>query len=66
MESDFFRANRFRLREYLADGLNVRYEHELLSFESKDHGLVAKFRNGQSFEGSILVGADGVFSNGML
>ncbi len=64
IENDFFRVNRFRLREYLADDLDVRYEHELTSFESKVDGVVAKFKNGQTIEGSILVGADGVFSTG--
>jgi 2-polyprenyl-6-methoxyphenol hydroxylase-like FAD-dependent oxidoreductase len=65
MEGDFFRVNRHQLREYLADGLDVRYEHELISFQSKTDGLVAKFRNGQTIEGTILIGADGVFSRGM-
>jgi 2-polyprenyl-6-methoxyphenol hydroxylase-like FAD-dependent oxidoreductase len=43
----------------------VRYEHELKSFKWKNDGVVAQFGNGQSVEGSILVGADGVFSKGM-
>jgi 2-polyprenyl-6-methoxyphenol hydroxylase-like FAD-dependent oxidoreductase len=64
-ENDFFRVNRFCLREYLADGLDIRYEHELISLESKANSVVAKFKNGQSVKGSILVGADGVFSKGM-
>jgi 2-polyprenyl-6-methoxyphenol hydroxylase-like FAD-dependent oxidoreductase len=54
IEDDFFRVNRSRLREYLADGLDVRYEHELRSFESKNNGVVAQFGNGQTVEGSIL------------
>jgi 2-polyprenyl-6-methoxyphenol hydroxylase-like FAD-dependent oxidoreductase len=66
VEVDFFRVNRFRLREYLANGLDVRYEHELISFESKADGLVAaSFGNGETVEESILVGADGVFSKGI-
>jgi L-2-hydroxyglutarate oxidase LhgO len=65
IKDNFFRVNRYRLREFLADNLDVRYEHELTSLELKSDSVVAKFTNGQIMEGSLLVGADGVFSTGM-
>lgn len=65
IKDDFFRVNRYRLREFLAENLDVRYEHELTSLKLKSDSVVAKFTNEQIMEGSLLVGADGVFSTGM-
>lgn len=59
-----FRANRFRLREFLRGDTEVRWEHKLASFESSSGGVIAHFENGKTVEGSLLVGADGVFSTG--
>ncbi|GJJ73295.1 hypothetical protein EMPS_05653 [Entomortierella parvispora] len=68
---EFFRANRFRLREFLMKGrvnerspIDVRFQHVFEGYEvlSDKKGVVAKFANGERVEGSILVAADGVHS----
>lgn len=62
------RANRNALRAWLADcgdeEVDVRYEHELVSFTGQTGNLTAKFSNGSSYEGSLIVAADGVHSKG--
>lgn len=63
-EGDFYRVNRFRLREFLSEGVDVRFEHKLETFELVDGGVKAKFENGAEVEGRMLVGADGVHSTG--
>ncbi|RKO93869.1 hypothetical protein BDK51DRAFT_6184, partial [Blyttiomyces helicus] len=61
-----FRANRFRLREWLREGVEVRFDHKLVGLEAAGRftsgGVIAKFENGESVEGCLLVGADGVHS----
>jgi monooxygenase len=60
----FFRANRSVLRNWLAEGVDVRYEHNLESFEGRPGNVKAVFENGAMHEGSVLVAADGVHSTG--
>lgn len=57
-ERSSFRANRNRFEQLLAEGLDVRWEHELESLNQ--HSL--HFKNGKSHSSSVLVGADGPHS----
>ncbi|QKX52962.1 uncharacterized protein TRUGW13939_00033 [Talaromyces rugulosus] len=57
-----FRANRSFLRNWLAEGVDVRYEHKLEGFQGEPGHVSAFFENGVVQEGSILVAADGVHS----
>lgn len=63
---EHFRANRFRLREFLRDGIDVHWEHKLISFGPGEDGkgVLAIFADKTQVAGSLLVGADGVFSTG--
>jgi len=55
----FFRAGRQKLREVLSSGLNIHYGKRLESYEITDDGVVARFRDGTTAKGRLLVGADG-------
>ncbi|MCJ1319462.1 hypothetical protein MMC15_004798 [Xylographa vitiligo] len=61
-----FRANRNALRQWISDcgeeGMDIRYNHRLKSFQSKPSGVHVEFENGARFSGSLLVAADGVHS----
>lgn len=57
-----FRANRSSLRNWLADGLDVKFEHKLVDFKGQPGHVKAVFANGAEYEGSMLVAADGVNS----
>ena len=63
-----FRANRNALRQWISDcgeeGMDIRYNHRLKSFQSKPSGVHVEFENGARFSGSLLVAADGVHSTG--
>ena len=62
------RANKRRLRNLLAEGIDVRWEHEFKHVDTettKESTLLARFENGQVVEGSLLVAADGVHSKGV-
>ncbi|KFA72839.1 hypothetical protein S40288_09934 [Stachybotrys chartarum IBT 40288] len=58
-----FRANRSALRDWLSDGLDVRYEHKLEGVRGTPGHVTAVFRSGLEIAGSILIGADGVNSS---
>ncbi|KEF60984.1 uncharacterized protein A1O9_02548 [Exophiala aquamarina CBS 119918] len=59
--SDTFTADRAVLRDLLLDGLeeSVAFGHRLRRFDISDEAVVAHFENGSSFEGSLLIAADG-------
>jgi monooxygenase len=59
-----FRANRSFLRNWLAEGVDVRYQHKLEGFQGEPGHVSVSFENGVVQEGSILVAADGVHSTG--
>ena len=59
-----FRANRSFLRNWLAEGVDVRYGHKLESLQGEPGHIKAIFENGVLQEGSMLVAADGVHSTG--
>ncbi|CAF9920304.1 MAG: hypothetical protein GOMPHAMPRED_002049 [Gomphillus americanus] len=61
-DSNEFRVNRARLEGFLAEGLDIRYEHRLETLEQLPNSTVLQFGNGSSYETQILVGADGVHS----
>ncbi|KAM0463099.1 hypothetical protein ACHAPV_003225 [Trichoderma viride] len=63
-EGEFFRANRNRLREFLLRGVDCHFDYQLVSLDI-DEGeelLNARFANGAVVTGSLVIGADGVFS----
>ena len=65
-EQTLFRANRTALRSWLSQGVDVRYEHELRSFEGKAGDVKAIFENGIEIDGSLIVAADGLHSTGTI
>lgn len=59
-----FRANRSALRDWLEEGLEVKYEHKLERLEGSPGQVKATFENGAVYNGILLVAADGVHSTG--
>jgi 2-polyprenyl-6-methoxyphenol hydroxylase-like FAD-dependent oxidoreductase len=56
----FLRVGRRKLRTILSSGLDIQYGKSLQSFETLWTGeVVAKFNDGTSVKGSLLIGADG-------
>jgi 2-polyprenyl-6-methoxyphenol hydroxylase-like FAD-dependent oxidoreductase len=55
-------VNRFRLRDILASGLDIRWDKRFVAYEEKDDCVIAHFEDGTSETASLLVGADGVQS----
>lgn len=69
----FVRADRKRLREWLAVGLEIEWGKRFLRWDrvpvsgednGGDAGVVAHFEDGTSARGDVLVGADGGRSRG--
>jgi 2-polyprenyl-6-methoxyphenol hydroxylase-like FAD-dependent oxidoreductase len=60
----FYRLRRSKLRELLAEGLDVRYGKRLcdVSYASDGRSVTAHFTDGSSATGSMLIGADGAHS----
>ena len=64
-EAPVFRCNRKHLRDYLRQGIPVEFDSKLVGIEKGSGGqLTAKFSDGKSAQGSLVVGADGVNSAG--
>ncbi len=64
-EAPVFRCNRKRLRDYLRQGIPVEFNSRLEGIEKgPDNQITAKFSDGKSAQGSLVVGADGVSSAG--
>ena len=63
-EQALFRANRAALRDWLSEGVDVRYEQKLRSFEGRVGHVKAVFENGTEVEGSLIISADGLHSTG--
>ncbi|MEP9355818.1 FAD-dependent monooxygenase [Xanthobacter sp. KR7-65] len=40
----------------------IKYGHEVLSIEDKGDRAVCHFTNGESYEGDLIIGADGIYS----
>lgn len=65
-EPPLFRCHRHRMWEYLRQGVNIEFNHELESIEKDPQGCVtANFSSGESVQGGLIVGADGVSSSGV-
>ncbi|KAI4727451.1 hypothetical protein E4T49_04790 [Aureobasidium sp. EXF-10728] len=61
-ERTLFRANRSVLRDWLSQGLDIRYGHKLSTVQGKPGNVTAVFENGLECQGSMIIGADGVHS----
>ncbi|KAK2808345.1 hypothetical protein FQN50_004730 [Emmonsiellopsis sp. PD_5] len=57
----FYRLRRSKLRELLAEGLDIRYNMPLnsIDFSSEDGQATAGFADGSSISANLIVGADG-------
>ncbi|KAK9420619.1 putative Monooxygenase [Seiridium unicorne] len=56
------RANRMRLREWLATKIPITYGKQALKVEENDDSVTVHFQDGTVASGDILVGADGINS----
>lgn len=54
-------ANTLRAQA-VAEGITFEYGHQLVAAEETTEGVVARFANGSSASGDILIGADGIHS----
>src|SRR5262249_47645768 len=50
------------LEELHAQKIDIEYEKVLAAIEEKDQSVVARFTDGSSAEGVLLIGADGIHS----
>jgi hypothetical protein len=56
----FLRAGRQKLRKVLTTGLSIQYGKPLKSFKTLNTGeVIARFADGSSASGGLLIGADG-------
>jgi 2-polyprenyl-6-methoxyphenol hydroxylase-like FAD-dependent oxidoreductase len=60
------RAERLRLRNWLATNLPIQWGKRVMRIEHDDEGVSVYFEDGTSAKGDILVGADGINSVGKL
>lgn len=58
------RAERRRLRDWLATNIPVQWGRRVTRIEQDNDGVSVYFENGVSAKGDILVGADGISSVG--
>ncbi|KAK8129710.1 hypothetical protein PG999_002090 [Apiospora kogelbergensis] len=56
------RANRTRLRDWLATNINVQFNKQAARIEENENGVTVHFKDGSKASGDILVGAEGVQS----
>ncbi len=57
--SRYLRAGRQKLRKVLTSGISIQYGKHLDSFVVEGDSVIAKFKDGSSTTGGLLVGADG-------
>ncbi|KAF2731408.1 FAD-binding domain-containing protein [Polyplosphaeria fusca] len=57
--SERMRVHRKKLRALLSEGLPIRWRKTMLSFTQTSGSVLAHFEDGTTFEGCLLVGADG-------
>lgn len=65
-EKPFLRSDRAKVRAWLMHNLNINWGKQFVRYVQDAHSVTAYFADGTSATGSILVGADGVNSNGTL
>ncbi|KAI2781454.1 putative monooxygenase [Daldinia loculata] len=58
----FIRANRVRLRKWLATNMPIQYGKHAVRIEEHDDSVTVYFEDGTSATGDILIGADGPYS----
>ncbi|KAF3064198.1 hypothetical protein GL218_02381 [Daldinia childiae] len=58
----FIRANRARLRKWLATNMPIQYGKHAVRIEEHDNSVTVYFEDGTSATGDILIGADGPYS----
>lgn len=63
-EHPVLRANRQKLREWLTTNINVEWGKRTSQIEQDENGVKLTFEDGDVAEGDVLVGADGVGSQG--
>ncbi|RHZ50373.1 FAD-dependent oxidoreductase [Aspergillus thermomutatus] len=56
------RVNRQALREVLRQDIDLQNDKEFDHYEESDYGVTAYFKDGTTFTGDIIVGADGAHS----
>src|SRR5699024_12702789 len=53
------------LNKMLAEAVgyeNISFGYQVTSVENTDSGVICHFENGESAEGDVLIGADGIYS----
>ena len=63
-QQDSYRCSRSKLSELLAQGVDIEFDRKLESIHSGSRGVLVRFKGGETAEGSLAVGADGVHSAG--
>lgn len=58
------RVNKRKLRDLLADGVEIRWDHRLKQVDASRDSVTAEFENGERVSGAYLIAADGVHSVG--
>ncbi|KAG0645864.1 putative FAD-dependent monooxygenase [Hyphodiscus hymeniophilus] len=56
------RINREKFRKLLLDGIDVQWNKSITGFETQEDGVEAKFQDGTTAKGRLLIGADGASS----
>ncbi len=64
MKGPHVRTNRPKLRALLVNGLDVRWGKRIRSYMITPTGIVAKFNDGTTVEGTLLVSCEGAVSEG--
>lgn len=65
-ENGLLRADRRRLREWLRANIAVQYSKQVVAVEEDNGDVIVRFQYGTEARGSMVVGADGTHSVGML
>lgn len=58
----FIRANRTRLRKWLATNMPINYGKHAVRIEESNDSVTVHFQDGTSATGDILIGAEGPYS----
>ncbi|MCJ1283409.1 hypothetical protein MMC26_002737 [Xylographa opegraphella] len=59
----FMRATRSKLRAWLANHVDIRWNKRFVHYEESDHGITAFFADGSSATGEMLIGCEGLNSH---